>query len=62
MPPITHLFTHFRLIMQVLRCDVEISSLRAGEGGWEWLALEDVGSAALPTPIKKLLRSPPHAR
>ncbi len=62
MPPITHLFTHFRLIMQVLRCEVEISSLRAGEGGWEWLALEDVGSAALPTPIRKLLRSPPHAR
>ncbi len=62
MPPMTHLFTHFRLIMQVLRCDVESSGLRVGEAGWEWLALDDVASAALPTPIRKLLRSARHAR
>jgi A/G-specific adenine glycosylase len=61
MPPITHRFTHFRLIMQVLRCQVESSGLRTGETGWEWLALEDVSSAALPTPIRKLLRSAQHA-
>jgi hypothetical protein len=30
----------------------------AGEARWEWLPLEDVAAAALPTPIRKLLLSP----
>ena len=53
--PIRHGFTHFQLTMQVLRCDVEVISLQAGEGLREWLPLDDVGAAALPAPIKKLL-------
>lgn len=57
LPPITHLFTHFRLIIQVLRCDVEMRGRPAFEAGWEWLALEHVHRAALPTPIRRVLRS-----
>ncbi|KFB71674.1 MAG: A/G-specific adenine glycosylase [Candidatus Accumulibacter phosphatis] len=57
LPPITHAFTHFRLTLQVLRCDVEVISLQARENGCEWLPLDDVAGAALPTPIKKLLLS-----
>jgi A/G-specific adenine glycosylase len=56
--PIRHVFTHFRLTISVLRCDVEVVGLMAGEARWEWLPLEDVAAAALPTPIRKLLLSP----
>lgn len=55
--PMTHAFTHFRLILQILRCDVEVISLQVREHGYEWLLLDDLAGAALPTPIKKLLLS-----
>jgi len=58
LPPIRHVFTHFRLTITVLRCDVEVFGLAAGETRWEWLPLADVSAAALPTPIRKLLLSP----
>jgi A/G-specific adenine glycosylase len=57
LPPIRHVFTHFRLTITVLRCDVEVFGLAAGETRWEWLPLADVSAAALPTPIRKLLLS-----
>jgi A/G-specific adenine glycosylase len=59
LPPVTHAFTHFRLTIDVLRCEVEIVGLRAMEVRWQWLPLENVAAAALPMPIKKLLRSLP---
>jgi hypothetical protein len=34
-----------------------VIGLQARENGWEWLPLDDVAGAALPTPIKKLLLS-----
>lgn len=62
LPPVRHAFTHFRLNIAVLRCDVEVISLLAGETRWEWLPLENVAGAALPTPIRKLLLSASCAR
>jgi A/G-specific adenine glycosylase len=48
--PIEHGFTHFRLRIKPLLCDVEKRSL-----GGRWLPLDEAGTAALPAPVKSLL-------
>jgi len=48
--PIEHGFTHFRLRIRPLLCDVET---RAARG--RWLKLEEASAAALPAPVKTLL-------
>ena len=60
LPPVRHVFTHFRLLMQPLLCHVEFAGSGAGaemaeESGWEWLEMERVASAALPAPVSRLL-------
>jgi A/G-specific adenine glycosylase len=47
--PIEHGFTHYRLRIKPLLCDVQ--ERKAGR----WLRLEDAGAAALPAPVKRLL-------
>jgi len=47
--PIEHGFTHFRLRIKPLLCEVQART--AGR----WLRLEDAGAAALPAPVKSLL-------
>jgi A/G-specific adenine glycosylase len=54
LPTLKHAFTHFRLTLQPIRCLVEATP-QAAENGREWVKLEELGSAALPTPIRKLL-------
>ena len=55
MAKLKHTFTHFRLNIQAVCCRVERASGVAGEPGWEWLDLASIESAALPTPIRRLL-------
>lgn len=59
LPPVKHSFTHFRLTIYPLYCTVAARPRQIAEGGsnagWEWLNLQNVGSAALPAPIRKLL-------
>ena len=57
LPPIEHGFTHFRLTLTPQPCAVRRWPEQAQEPRLLWLALADVGGAALPAPIKKLLRS-----
>ncbi len=54
LPPLRHTFTHFRLTLLPRRCMVTRTP-KAGEGRYEWLALDGIERAALPTPIRKLL-------
>jgi A/G-specific adenine glycosylase len=57
--PIEHTFTHFRLRLTPLPCTVERWPARledAGRNACVWLPLPDATGAALPAPIKKLLR------
>jgi A/G-specific adenine glycosylase len=49
--PIEHGFTHFRLRIRPLLCDVKTAPQRAGR----WLRLEEAAGAALPAPVKSLL-------
>lgn len=51
---IGHSFTHFRLEMKPLLCEVEPIS-HAAESGERWLGREDLDQAPLPAPIGRLL-------
>jgi A/G-specific adenine glycosylase len=58
--PIEHAFTHFRLRLTPLPCTVERWPVRmedSGRSACVWLPLQEATGAALPAPIKKLLRS-----
>jgi len=55
MTGLRHSFSHFRLNIQVLLCAVELETLQVAEAGWQWLAYAEIKTAALPTPIRKLL-------
>jgi len=52
--PVGHTFTHFRLCMRPLLCETEPLS-RAAEPGSHWLGRQELDSAPLPAPIRKLL-------
>ena len=50
-----HTFTHFRLDIQAVCCRVEESGTVIAESSWQWLVLSEIESAALPTPIRRLI-------
>jgi A/G-specific adenine glycosylase len=51
---VTHTFTHFRLTITPLLCDVAPTTVTA-EPGTRWLAAADLAQAPLPAPVRKLL-------
>ncbi|MBI3371673.1 MAG: A/G-specific adenine glycosylase [Betaproteobacteria bacterium] len=55
--PIEHGFTHFKLTISPLLCDVARASPRAEQSGRIWISIEDAAHAAVPTPVRKLLRN-----
>jgi A/G-specific adenine glycosylase len=57
--PIVHGFTHFTLTLHPLRIAVRRWQPRAASPEWIWLARDDATSAALPAPIKRLIRDLP---
>ncbi len=57
LPPIAHAFTHFALTLHPQRVSARRWPARAETPGTIWLAPADARGAALPAPIKKLLRS-----
>jgi A/G-specific adenine glycosylase len=55
LPPLVHVFTHFRLTLKPLL--IEAKPLpHAAEAEMRWLPLAEIESAALPTPIRKILQ------
>ncbi len=56
LPAIGHTFTHFHLTLTPQPCLVQRWPKRVEEPGLWWLPLVDVAGAALPAPIKTLLR------
>jgi A/G-specific adenine glycosylase len=52
---IEHGFTHFRLTIRPVLCEVSAAPARAEMPGRLWLDIGDAGSAATPAPVKKLL-------
>jgi len=57
LPALEHAFTHFRLTLTPQRCMVRRWPMHAEEPGLVWLPFAEAAGAALPAPIKKLLRS-----
>ncbi len=57
LPPIEHAFTHFRLTIHPQRVAVRAWPRRAEAPGLLWLTRADAGAAALPAPIRMLIRS-----
>ena len=57
--PIEHGFTHFTLTIHPLRVAVRRVRARAESSGHVWLARDDALGAALPAPIKRLIRALP---
>ena len=57
MPRLEHVFTHFRLTLTPQPCTVRRWPAHAEEPGLVWLPVAEAGGAALPAPIKKLLRA-----
>jgi len=54
---IEHGFTHFRLTIHPVLCDVKRPAARAEAPGRLWLEPADAGEAATPAPVKKLLQT-----
>ena len=54
---IEHGFTHYRLTIQPVLCDVSRKETALQEPSRLWLDIEDAGSAATPAPVKKLLQT-----
>jgi len=57
--PVVHGFTHFTLTLHPLRIAVRRWQPRAESPEHIWLARDDARSAALPAPIKRLIRDLP---
>jgi A/G-specific adenine glycosylase len=54
---IEHGFTHFRLTIQPVLCEVSATAPRAEAPGRLWIDIREAGSAATPAPVKKLLET-----
>ena len=61
LPPLRHTFTHFRLTLEPVLCDVETTPQLA-EPGCAWMVLEEAATAGVPAPIGKLIRQVASAR
>jgi A/G-specific adenine glycosylase len=57
LPPLTHGFTHFALTMHPVRVEVLGWPLEARMRDVEWFARDEALAAAIPAPIRKLLRA-----
>lgn len=56
LPPLAHAFTHFTLEIVPCRIDLPAAPRMLSEPAWQWLALNQTGSAALPAPVRKILK------
>jgi A/G-specific adenine glycosylase len=59
LPPLEHGFTHFRLLAQPVVCHLVKVPPRAEAPGRQWMGIADALQAALPVPVRKILRMLP---
>jgi len=59
LPAFSHTFTHFKLHIQPKPLRVLKFNANTHEAGHVWLNIEDAISAAIPTPVRKILQSLP---
>lgn len=51
---LTHVFTHFRLLIRALRVDLDSAAPHIG-GDIRWLSLDDLDALGTPAPVRRLL-------
>lgn len=51
---LTHVFTHFRLLIRAVRVDLDEAASRAN-GETRWLSLDDLDALGTPAPVRRLL-------
>lgn len=51
---LTHVFTHFRLLIRAIRVDLDSASPHIG-GDIRWLSLDDLDALGTPAPVRRLL-------
>lgn len=56
LPDVRHGFTHFALTIRPALLRVELMESRAHEPGQVWLTLDDAMGAAIPAPVREILR------
>jgi len=54
---LTHVFTHFRLLIRAIRVDMGALQVRESNGGppHRWLSLDDLDALGTPAPVRRLL-------
>jgi A/G-specific adenine glycosylase len=52
----THTFTHFKLHITPVLLQVAKETLMVQQAGWMWLDVEEALNAAIPTPVRELLK------
>jgi A/G-specific adenine glycosylase len=57
LPPIAHVFTHFKLRITVRPCKITAAPSRTLQPGLVWLPLTDAMSAAVPAPVRRILEA-----
>ena len=62
MPALTHVFTHFALTMHPVRVQIDGSQLSANMPGLAWFDVDAALAAAVPAPVRRLLRDVRAAR
>jgi A/G-specific adenine glycosylase len=55
LPTLVHAFTHFTLEIAPWRIDLPAAPRALSEPVWQWLALGQIDSAALPAPVRRIL-------
>ena len=54
LPALEHGFTHFRLTVRPVLC--EVHDIRAAPRGWQWIGIRQAERGAVPVPVRTLLR------
>ncbi|WP_020202664.1 A/G-specific adenine glycosylase [Cupriavidus sp. WS] len=56
---LTHVFTHFRLLIRAIRVDMTALAMRDGGDGpaLRWISLDDLDEVGTPAPVRKLLET-----
>jgi A/G-specific adenine glycosylase len=52
----THTFTHFKLHITPMKIHLTHKPLHEAQGGGVWFEVEEALSAAIPTPVRKVLK------
>ena len=57
LPELKHRFTHFQLTLRPVVCPLTVRPAGPDHASWHWQELDTLENAALPAPIRQILRA-----